>query len=66
MAIDGPHDGGAQEPDDGVDVTCAIDFASLSGEEMSELLSRIPGAVEGVELAWQEVLAGDFVPISEL
>jgi hypothetical protein len=33
---------------------------------MSELLGRIPGAVEGVNLAWQDVLAGEFFSISEL
>lgn len=64
MAVDGPND--IPNPDDGVDVTCAIDFAALNGEEMTELLSRIPGVVEGIKLSWQEVLAGDHVPISEL
>ncbi len=66
MAIDGPHDGTAAGPDDGIGTASAIDFASLTGEEMSELLGRIPGAVEGVNLAWQEVLAGEFFSISEL
>jgi len=66
MANDRPREAGSPQPGDGADTASEVDLASLTGEQMSELLSRIPGAVEGIKQGWQDYLDGNCVPISEL
>ena len=66
MASDEPTDTTGSLDGEGVPADGRIDFATLTGEQMTALLNGIPGALDRAKLGWAQVLAGDYVPLSEL
>ena len=66
MATDEPSDTTGSRGGEGVPADGDIDFATHTGEQMTALLSGIPGALDRANLGWAQVLAGDYVPLSEL
>jgi hypothetical protein len=66
MASDEPGDTTRSLDGEGVPAEGDIDFASLTGDQMTARLNGIPGALDRAKLGWSQVLAGDYVPLSEL
>ena len=66
MASDEPGDTTRSLDREGIPGDGDIDFATLTSEQMTARLSGIPGALDRANLGWAQVLAGDYVPLSEL
>ena len=66
MASDEPSGTTRSLGGEGVPADGGIDFATSTGEQMTALLNGIPGALDRAKLGWAQVLAGDYVPLSEL
>ncbi len=56
------------EPDEAMSPSLEgdVSFAGLDGTQMTALLNGIPGALERAQLGYEQALAGDSVPLSEI